>query len=105
MTLRGRLHRRSPNSSDAAIVVHSYTDEPLGHGESEPTRAGRFLGVRLRPRIEVETGADLNKAEAIHSPPDFLRPASSNGGCATAKDECRPNLVGDCCRLVPKTGR
>ncbi|ESY08880.1 OsmC family protein [Mesorhizobium sp. C386A] len=53
-------------ASDARIVVHSYTDEPLGHGESEPTGAGRFLSVTLRPRIEVEAGVDLDKAEAIH---------------------------------------
>ncbi|MER9592531.1 OsmC family protein [Mesorhizobium australicum] len=52
--------------SDAGIVVHSYTDEPVGHGESEPNGAGRFVGITLRPRIEVESGIDLHKAEAIH---------------------------------------
>ncbi|TPL83564.1 OsmC family protein [Mesorhizobium sp. B2-3-12] len=54
-------------ASDAGIVVHSYTDEPVGHGESEPNGAGRFLGVTLRPRIGVETGVDLDKAEALHN--------------------------------------
>ncbi|MER9758484.1 OsmC family protein [Mesorhizobium sp. M0138] len=53
-------------ASDGGIVVHSYSDEPLGHGESEPTGAGRFIGVKLRPKIHVEAGADLDKADAIH---------------------------------------
>lgn len=53
-------------ASNAGIVVHSYVDEPLATGESEPSGAGRFLRATLRPRIEVAAGADLARADAIH---------------------------------------
>lgn len=53
-------------ASEAGIVVQAYEDAPLGHGESTPDGAGRFVGATLRPRIEVAKGADLVRAEAIH---------------------------------------
>ncbi len=53
-------------ASDAGIVVRGYTDEPVGEGESAPDGSGRFIGAVLRPRIEVEMGSDLERAEAIH---------------------------------------
>ncbi|MGY3438156.1 MULTISPECIES: OsmC family protein [unclassified Marinovum] len=53
-------------ASDAGIAVQAYADAPLGHGESTPDGAGRFIGVTLKPRIEVPQGTDLAQAEAIH---------------------------------------
>ena len=53
-------------ASKAGVVVHAYTDEPVGVGESSPNGAGRFVRATLRPRIEVAAGADLARADAIH---------------------------------------
>lgn len=53
-------------ASEAGVVVHDYTDEPIGVGEVEPGGAGRFLRATLRPRIVVGAGADLARADAIH---------------------------------------
>jgi organic hydroperoxide reductase OsmC/OhrA len=53
-------------ASDAGIVVMSYEDNPVGIGETTPNGAGRFLSATLKPRIEVKSGADLKRAEAIH---------------------------------------
>lgn len=53
-------------ASSAGIVVRSYVDQPVGVGETERGGAGRFLRATLRPVIEVERGADLARAEAIH---------------------------------------
>ncbi|MBG19109.1 MAG: peroxiredoxin [Rhizobiales bacterium] len=53
-------------ASVAKIVVQSYVDDPVGHGESEPDGTGRFLSATLRPRIKVPTGTDLDKAGALH---------------------------------------
>ena len=53
-------------ASAAGIVVEDYRDDPLGHGESTPDGAGRFVGATLRPHITVRRGADLVRAEAIH---------------------------------------
>ena len=53
-------------ASNAGIVVHGYTDTPLGVGESEPSGAGRFLSATLRPAIDVAAGTDMAKADAIH---------------------------------------
>jgi organic hydroperoxide reductase OsmC/OhrA len=52
---------------NAGIVIHSYTDDPVAIGETAPNGAGRFLSATLRPRIEVEAGADLDKAAALHN--------------------------------------
>lgn len=53
-------------ASDAGIAVQGYTDMPLGHGESLPSGAGRFLSATLRPQITVPVGTDLACADAIH---------------------------------------
>ncbi|WP_121064933.1 OsmC family protein [Chachezhania antarctica] len=53
-------------ASDAGVVVLSYRDDPVGHGESEPSGKGRFLSADLRPLIEVPAGTDLEAAAAIH---------------------------------------
>ncbi|MDQ2090038.1 OsmC family protein [Marimonas arenosa] len=53
-------------ASDAGITVLAYDDDAVGHGESEPSGAGRFTGATLRPRITVAEGTDLAKADAIH---------------------------------------
>lgn len=53
-------------ASEAGIAVQAYTDTPIGQGESTPDGAGRFVRATLHPRIEVPTGTDLARAEAIH---------------------------------------
>jgi Predicted redox protein, regulator of disulfide bond formation len=53
-------------AANAGIVVHAYSDTPVGRGETLPNGAGRFLSAVLRPRIEVERGADLALATALH---------------------------------------
>jgi organic hydroperoxide reductase OsmC/OhrA len=53
-------------ASNAGIVVRSYRDKPLGSGETGPRGEGRFVRATLRPVIEVERGADLAKADALH---------------------------------------
>jgi len=53
-------------ASDAGITVLAYEDTPVGHGESEPSGAGRFVAATLRPRIKVAKGTDLTEADAIH---------------------------------------
>ena len=53
-------------ASDAGIAVMAYRDDPVGHGESAPSGAGRFLAATLRPQITVPLGTDLAQADAIH---------------------------------------
>jgi organic hydroperoxide reductase OsmC/OhrA len=53
-------------ASVAGIVVLSYSDEPVGIGETSPNGAGRFLSATLKPHIVVRAGADLEEADAIH---------------------------------------
>jgi organic hydroperoxide reductase OsmC/OhrA len=53
-------------ASDAGIVVRAYEDSPLGVGETGPGGEGRFLRAVLRPRISVQRGTDLAKADALH---------------------------------------
>jgi organic hydroperoxide reductase OsmC/OhrA len=53
-------------ASEAGIVVRGYEDAPLGVGETGPRGEGRFVRAVLRPTIEVERGADLAKADALH---------------------------------------
>jgi organic hydroperoxide reductase OsmC/OhrA len=53
-------------ASNAGIVVHGYRDRPIGHGETLPSGAGRFVSAVLRPEITVEAGADIAEAAAIH---------------------------------------
>ncbi len=53
-------------ASRAGVVVRAYEDTPLGVGETGPAGEGRFLSAVLRPKITVEHGADLTKADALH---------------------------------------
>jgi organic hydroperoxide reductase OsmC/OhrA len=53
-------------ASEAGIVVRGYEDAPLGVGETGPRGEGRFVRAVLRPKIRVERGADLAKADALH---------------------------------------
>jgi organic hydroperoxide reductase OsmC/OhrA len=53
-------------ASKAGIVVTRYTDHPVGHGETLPSGAGRFLSAVLRPTIAVTEGTDLTIAAALH---------------------------------------
>ncbi|MCV2891564.1 OsmC family protein [Lentibacter sp. XHP0401] len=52
---------------EAGVVVLGYEDDPVGHGESEPSGAGRFVSAELRPRITLAAGTDLARADAVHS--------------------------------------
>src|SRR5262249_39115055 len=53
-------------ASDAGIVVTAYRDNPVGHGETLPNGAGRFLSAVLKPEITVRPGADLAIAKSLH---------------------------------------
>ena len=53
-------------ASSASIVVTSYRDDPVGHGETLPNGAGRFLSAILRPKISVQEEADLKVAAELH---------------------------------------
>ena len=53
-------------ASNAGIVVTGYSDDPIGHGETLPNGAGRFLAAVLRPKISVLKGADLEFAGELH---------------------------------------
>jgi hypothetical protein len=47
--------------------VQAYEDNPLGVGETGLRGEGRFVRAVLRPRITVQRGADLAKADALHN--------------------------------------
>jgi organic hydroperoxide reductase OsmC/OhrA len=53
-------------ASVAGIVVHRYSDDPLGIGEVRLDGSGRFLRAVLRPAIVIADGTDIGQAEAIH---------------------------------------
>jgi len=53
-------------ASVAGITVLAYRDDPLGHGESTPDGAGRFLSATLRPHIVLAPGSDPAAADALH---------------------------------------
>jgi len=53
-------------ASKAGVVVTGYRDDPVGHGETLPNGAGRFLAAVLRPKISVHEGADLKFAGELH---------------------------------------
>ena len=53
-------------ASNAGIVVTAYSDDPVGHGETLPNGAGRFLSAVLRPKISVQDGANLELAAELH---------------------------------------
>jgi organic hydroperoxide reductase OsmC/OhrA len=51
---------------NAGIAVRAYEDAPLGVGETGPRGEGRFVRAVLRPKIKVEHGTDLAKADSLH---------------------------------------
>lgn len=53
-------------ASDAGIIVHAYSDSPVGVGETLSNGAGRFLRATLKPRIAVSKGLDLQLASQLH---------------------------------------
>jgi organic hydroperoxide reductase OsmC/OhrA len=53
-------------AADEKIVVTRYEDDPIGIGEVDPSGAGRFVSVTLRPRITLRAGTDEGRAAAIH---------------------------------------
>jgi organic hydroperoxide reductase OsmC/OhrA len=53
-------------ASSAGIVVKQYEDAPLGVGETGARGEGRFVRAVLRPKIVVEDGTDLAKADSLH---------------------------------------
>jgi organic hydroperoxide reductase OsmC/OhrA len=52
-------------ASDAGIIVRSHEDAPLGVGETGPRGEARFLRAVLRPRITVQKGVDIPRANAL----------------------------------------
>lgn len=53
-------------ASNAGIVVHAYSDNPVGVGETLSNGASRFLHATLRPQIVVRKGLDLQLASQLH---------------------------------------
>jgi len=51
---------------NAGIIVMGYEDHPIGHGESAPSGAGRFVAATLRPQITLAPGMDAQAADAVH---------------------------------------
>ena len=48
------------------VVVTSYHDDPLAIGEMQPSGAGRFRSIILRPKITITGNSDRQKALSIH---------------------------------------
>ena len=53
-------------ASNARIIVRGYEDAPVGVGETGARGEGRFLRAVLRPKIRVDRGTDLAKADTLH---------------------------------------
>jgi organic hydroperoxide reductase OsmC/OhrA len=52
--------------AQAGIVVTAYTDEPVGVLQTDADGGGRFVEVLLRPRVVVDSPADVARAERVH---------------------------------------
>ena len=52
--------------ANAGVTVLSYEDDPVGLGEGEPSGAGRFLSMTLRPAISITADSDEQAAREIH---------------------------------------
>ncbi len=50
----------------AGVVVTSYEDTPVAIGKVEPSGAGRFIAITLRPKIQISGTSDAQKAVDIH---------------------------------------
>lgn len=48
------------------IIVTAYSDDAEGLMEEEPSGAGRFKEVMLRPKVTIKHAADIAKADALH---------------------------------------
>lgn len=53
-------------ASSAGIIVRAYEDAPVGVGETGSRGEGRFVRAVLRPKITVQRGTDLAKADSLH---------------------------------------
>jgi len=53
-------------ASNAGLTVLAYRDQPVGHAETLPGGAGRFVSAVLRPQIVLKRGDDVAVADAIH---------------------------------------
>lgn len=52
--------------AEAGIVVLAYEDDAEGEMVEEPSGAGQFSSVTLRPRVTLAAGSDLDKARELH---------------------------------------
>lgn len=52
--------------AQAGVCVMSYEDHAEGVMQEDPSGAGRFVAVTLRPLITFAAGTDLEKASALH---------------------------------------
>ena len=52
--------------AEAGIVVVAYEDDPIGMMIEEVDGGGQFTAVVLRPRVTLESGFDVEAAEALH---------------------------------------
>jgi organic hydroperoxide reductase OsmC/OhrA len=52
--------------AEAGIIVISYVDDAVGIMEEVEDGSGRFALVTLRPKVMVEAGADLVRADTLH---------------------------------------
>lgn len=50
----------------AGIVVVGYADEPHGEMVTEPSGAGQFRSVTLRPCVTISDAARIDEAVALH---------------------------------------
>ncbi len=58
----GYLHQCAVND----VVVTAYRDEAWGRMVVTPDGGGRFEEVLLRPQVEVQAPASIDRAEALH---------------------------------------
>ncbi|APR81322.1 Hypothetical protein A7982_06669 [Minicystis rosea] len=49
------------------VRVVAYADTAHGELEVEPRGGGRFRAITLRPRVTVASGADVERATALHA--------------------------------------
>ncbi|WP_321833172.1 MULTISPECIES: OsmC family protein [Pseudomonas] len=53
--------------AEASIVVLAYEDNAQGAMVEQSDGAGQFTSVVLRPKVVLASGADIEKARALHS--------------------------------------
>lgn len=52
--------------AQAGVIVTSYEDEAEGVMVEEPSGAGQFASITLRPKVTLAPGSDKRAAEALH---------------------------------------